>query len=909
MRNFILSFVCTISCFQLSAQCNAIEDQMNEVYKIYYTSDLTEFINAYDDLAKKVEDEKCWTTLLDIHVYRTECATLHFEFEKADRFALEAEEVFLNYVDSLSQEDHFYYYQLHTASQINNSYQKGNYQEAEIWSEKALENYNDTLDQDTKSVFVSYYQYIAKVYEAQLRYKEAESMYKKALVFSKNLTVPAGQEHHNHTKKLLADLYSRYGSIEIAEKLYKESLAFDTDLYQRQKKKGKGIESKVINRLIHKYIKLAEVKYKKNKQYEISEEYLEKALVLSKKHSNTQIIEINDTYGDLEADRKKFQKALYYYKESAAKSKKNIPKHASTLTKLAEISYQMGDLDATENYSEQIKNLLQEKNLSFMVNETILARLYELKGNIEFDLYEKQAKVSNLENAFGFYEQAIEYIKGLQPFFYDDDDKLLLANSHRALFSSAIKVGFLLGEDHWEKALQIADFAKATKLRASISHQLASYQSDIPETKKLKERKLRQIIAQKTKGGENTFDEEKKLKGIVEDYRKDHPQYFKDRFEDIEISVSQIQNSLLSAKEAIISYYLAGDYIYIWYISSNKFNMYQVSSSLEFNNSVGIFSSNSDSSIVKPNSPKEDPDTKSELVESTNFLYNTLVKPISLENEKRIEHITIVPDSIISNIPFDILSPQQGSKLKMDDFLIQKYSLSYAHSIWTLNQSKRDERNTETVYFLGALSADSSERLKKIEKILRQKIKDKHLFLEANAAKFKSIAPLYRLLVVGAHTDIYPDNPIDSRLLLGANKQGQKTDLSFLELRSQSLSAEMIILLSCASASDSQNNDEALAYAFNYAGIKSFIAPLWKCPDPATAEITNDLIKYMIRGHSKAEALRKAKLNYINNNRSQKNTLHPFFWSSLVQFGDHRAIENIPLGQKLRTYLPSFKKR
>jgi LPXTG-motif cell wall-anchored protein len=83
-----------------------------------------------------------------------------------------------------------------------------------------------------------------------------------------------------------------------------------------------------------------------------------------------------------------------------------------------------------------------------------------------------------------------------------------------------------------------------------------------------------------------------------------------------------------------------------------------------------------------------------------------------------------------------------------------------------------------------------------------------------------------------------------------------------------------------------------------YAGAPSLIVSLWQVNDMATALIMEDFYKNISEGMRKDMALRKAKINFLENNNSK--TAHPAFWSPFIQIGNCEPVTII----KKKNYTP-----
>ena len=80
----------------------------------------------------------------------------------------------------------------------------------------------------------------------------------------------------------------------------------------------------------------------------------------------------------------------------------------------------------------------------------------------------------------------------------------------------------------------------------------------------------------------------------------------------------------------------------------------------------------------------------------------------------------------------------------------------------------------------------------------------------------------------------------------------------------------------------------SLARAFMYAGSKSLIMSLWPTSDQASQRIMKFFYEELASGKSKEDALRQAKIRYLN--QADELSADPFLWSSFVLVGDERPL-------------------
>ena len=116
------------------------------------------------------------------------------------------------------------------------------------------------------------------------------------------------------------------------------------------------------------------------------------------------------------------------------------------------------------------------------------------------------------------------------------------------------------------------------------------------------------------------------------------------------------------------------------------------------------------------------------------------------------------------------------------------------------------------------------------------------------------------------------------------------------DLYAMNLPLEMVVLSACETGVGELLKGEgmlSLANGFTQAGAKSVITSLWKADDESTYKIMTAFYKYLARGQRKDEALRNAKLEYLENCDPLKSS--PYYWAAFIPIGDMSPIRAKPL--------------
>lgn len=291
-------------------------------------------------------------------------------------------------------------------------------------------------------------------------------------------------------------------------------------------------------------------------------------------------------------------------------------------------------------------------------------------------------------------------------------------------------------------------------------------------------------------------------------------------------------------------------------------------------------------------------------------LYHQLWQP--LEKYLTGNRVSIIPVGRLFYLNFETLSGPE------ERYLIRDYDLSYGLS-FTVLFSDSEHKGTPSIFavapgFEAELKEQYQQHLDTLEQLdeeflqtvrqpwslkLVSNLKERFLHqtftgLQATETNIKSNIHQGNILYFGTHAIAEPSDPLRSKLILAKEIGAQKEDgyLHAYEIYGLPLQAELAVLNACESGLGNLQKGEgmiSLAYSIHYAGCPSTVMSLWKVDEKISTRITGDFLQYLDRGYSKSQALRRAKLDYLD--QADAGLQHPFYWAGMVLLGQDGPVQ------------------
>ncbi|MCD4746189.1 MAG: CHAT domain-containing protein [Bacteroidales bacterium] len=537
----------------------------------------------------------------------------------------------------------------------------------------------------------------------------------------------------------------------------------------------------------------------------------------------------------------------------------------------------------------------------------------------------KKNKIKALSKSLETYEIAVNLIQKIRFSFSTEESKLFLMENEKNTLIHAIHTALALYEEtgilsYKTKAFEFAEKSKATILLASLRNNDAMIFGGIPDSLQNIENEIIHALSSyknfifKEKEKQNpdknkiTLWEEKvfnlniKQDKLIAYLENKFPSYYELKYNSKIINISDIQTKL-NNNTALLEYVISDTLLYIFTITSDKFEVYTSQLDSSFNKNI--------QTIIKfltvKNLMLHISGEYREFIDAAYNLYCLLIKPSV--NSLMEKDIIIIPDGKLAYIPFDILIYSKTDKeIQFNNlsYLLKKHAIGYSYSatLYFKDYSAYKKKSKNVLAFAPTYKnrelltlSEHNERVNldpipgAIEEInLISDFFNTDICKDHNATeeKFKALAHNYNILHLAMHAIIDNENPMFSKLVFSDNNDSIEDGfLNTYEIYGMKLNANMAVLSACNTGYGKLQQGEgimSLSRGFLYAGCPAIIMTLWTIEDNSSLEIMKNFYSYLSDGKNKLDALRLAKLDFLKNSDPLKS--HPYFWAAYINIGD-----------------------
>ena len=464
----------------------------------------------------------------------------------------------------------------------------------------------------------------------------------------------------------------------------------------------------------------------------------------------------------------------------------------------------------------------------------------------------EQSKLYWRNQTRGFFVHALEacylaHDDRLAFFFMEESRSVLLQDKLNELGASA----FLPKEEA----------AKEERLQISIVG-LQQNLSPLAVTSPLGKAVLQELLAAK-----------ESLEQFIRSLEKSYPAYYQYKYADQVRSLSSLQDLLLKNKQVFVDYFIEDTVCYALCIQPGR---------TSFVKSVNNKPSVEDQLVRFLRFCSDENVMNSDFagfLTCANGLYNLLLKPFRLTGGR----VIICQDNNL--IPFEALSTDAMKA----NFLIKDYSFSYVYSARYLMNRYKDVPGKGDFLGIAPVSFTAYRGLpdlKLSEDALRNcsaPYNRSKLLMHADANRQNFIRQVCDYNTTTILTHARADSSDDEPLLFMSDSVIRLSELQLLK----KTAAKLIVLSACQTNVGKHRNGEgifSLARGFSVAGIPAVAATQWVADETAIYSISQKFNEYLFLGMNKDEALQKAKLFYIF--QDKKGSLLPCYWANMILIGN-----------------------
>ncbi|HRI58325.1 MAG TPA: CHAT domain-containing protein [Saprospiraceae bacterium] len=514
-----------------------------------------------------------------------------------------------------------------------------------------------------------------------------------------------------------------------------------------------------------------------------------------------------------------------------------------------------------------------------------------------------------------------------------ESSSLLALDESRKRFDAAITIAWQLYETsnhdrrYAERAFLLSEKARGILLLHSLMRAQADY--GLPANVRKQENILRakmswydhEIAGEKENGAGGDAGRLKQLEKELFELKQEQERfktYLRDSFpdyarlsEEVNFLTAGNVSALLRPEQAMVSFYLTDSDAFIFYFdAAGMFSWRKAVLPEGFRDMAQGYADY----LFKGD--ENDKNGRLNFLRVASLLYDILLAPELRTAAPGIRSLLIIPDAVLVIIPFETLLRQPAdTNWRKLPWLLRDYNIGYAYSATLLKTqqdiSLRHRQETAPRYTFGGFApaytgAEGNTRDNPLPnyplpdiKSTRDELRKVYSLTggkayyqdDATEKQFRRIAADCRTLLLAMHGFVNDEHPELSCLMFGIPNKDTSLHNNVLyasELQIMQLHADLVVLSACHTGSGKLHQGEgvySLARAFAAAGVPCTVMSLWRLHENPAPQLVEAFFKHLKAGKTKDEALRLAKLEFIDNDKNGE-MLHPFYWAGLMATGD-----------------------
>ncbi|MFK8058060.1 MAG: CHAT domain-containing protein [Saprospiraceae bacterium] len=680
--------------------------------------------------------------------------------------------------------------------------------------------------------------------------------------------------------------------------------------------------------------------YLSDGDYDEGISYFEKALIIHQNDEADQNRKLAHVLTSLSLGyrlKKEFDLALKYGNRAIdrySKAYENPIYSASASQAVGNIYQEMESYEQALPFYQQALNTLSPKPVgsSFLDNPNVdrfyaSERLYQvLREKMKtLALWNKEEpELLKLEAGLNTAEALIQTVIFIQQEIQSEGSQIDFLDETRFIFEEALGYCHALSKQtgeplYNERAIGIYEQSKSVLLRTTLQQERAKIDADVPDNLSHQLSNLKEEIneiAYRLKGASDStevheltaslFDKRQQHQSKVIGIEQRFPKYFQMKNEFNEFDLSAIQNQLKQNREAVFAWFMGEKQIFFFNLTTDRIDFNRLVKESELDTAISSFHA-----MLNDNLLASEQGNSSQLYAEFRSQSSSIFQSIFPEGLVIPESVVLIPDGALNLIPFELLLTDDVQEVQEVDYGILPYLLkkanvryAYAPSLLLTAPKGSTSKIEEILAFAPSYTLEDEHLLATRSgfaplKFAQEEIRSIGKILPVNSLTgvfateeaFKNKASQYRSLHLAMHAITDDESPSFSGLVFQGSSPNEAEEILYAyEISNLELSSELVVLSACNTGSGKQVAGEgpiSLARSFRQAGCPNIVQSLWQADDQTTSILMDAFYSNLKDGKGKAEALRLAKLSYLD--QSRKN--FPHYWAAFILVGDNETLQ------------------
>lgn len=441
---------------------------------------------------------------------------------------------------------------------------------------------------------------------------------------------------------------------------------------------------------------------------------------------------------------------------------------------------------------------------------------------------------------------------------------------------------------HLQKAYQMAEQAKSNVLKANLAEKDLRRSAQIPDSLLWQEKTALAAVAywEETGRPDSLLAATRHLETVRAAIDRQVPVLRKARVQGQNPSMATIQADL-GASDLLLQYFWGDSAVVVFAVGKRDIHTHHIPRSAALDRSIDTLRAALTQWRLSPEA----------YTARAAPVFQQFCAPL-LAKAGKIERLFIVPDGPLWAVPFEALPTTTAGR-----FLLEDHAVSYHWSgaLWLQARKQGQQAAASTEYggfapqypagatpmaTLGAGLGDLPEARAAVASAATAWGGTVWQGPTVDEALFRREAGRYGVLHLAMHGLLDLRDRTRTGLAFPAADDSIHL-LNTLEISQLDLKAQLAVLSACNTGSGVVYRGEgvmSLSRAFALAGCPALTANLWAVPSRETNDITAAFLDLLKGGNSKDEALRSAKLDFLN--RAESERRHPYFWAGQVLIGN-----------------------